>query len=73
MVLGMGLGITFSDILPEPLDSTIAIIFIGIGLIFFLIAKKYVAQPRLGVVKFGMKRKSRKLKTVVVLTINSIV
>ncbi len=44
-----------------------------IGLILFLLGKKFITQPRLGVVKFALKAKSRKLKTVLVLSINSII
>ena len=72
LVLGLGLGMTLSSILPNPIDNFIPFIFIGIGLVFFLTAKKYITQPRLGVVKFGLKRKGRKLKTLIILSINSI-
>lgn len=44
-----------------------------IGFIFFLLGKKYITQPRLGVVKLGIKKKSRKLKTVIGLSINFVV
>ena len=73
LVLGIGMGMTLSSILPNPLDKFIPFIFIGIGLFFFLTAKKYITQPRLGVVKFGLKRKGRKLKTLIMLSINFIV
>jgi hypothetical protein len=72
MILGMGMGLTLSVVLPEPLDSMIGIIFIGIGLIFFLLAKKYITQRRLGYVKFGRQRKDLKIKTVIILFINFI-
>ena len=73
LVLGLGMGMTLSSILPNPLDKFIPFIFIGIGLFFFLTAKKYITQPRLGVVKFGLKRKGRKLKTLIMLSINFII
>ena len=73
LVLGMGIAITLSDIIPDPLNKIIPFIFIGPGLIFFLAAKKYITQPRLGVVKFGLKRKGRKLKIVIGLSINFII
>jgi hypothetical protein len=72
LVLGIGMGITLSDILPKPLDSMIGIIFIIIGLIFFLITKKYITQRRLGYVKFGRQRKDLKIKTVIIFSINFI-
>ena len=73
LVLGLGIGMSLSPVLPNPLDFFITFIFIGIGLFFFLTAKKFITKPRLGVVKFGFKRKGRKLKTLVVLSINLII
>ncbi|MFX0021281.1 MAG: hypothetical protein ACFE9S_03075, partial [Candidatus Hermodarchaeota archaeon] len=73
LVLSIGIGITLSDFLPEPFDSLLPIILMIIGLILFLLGKKYITQPRLGVVKFGFKQKSRKFKTVIVLSINAII
>ena len=72
-VLGLGMGMTLSPVLPNPFNKFIPLIFIGIGLFFFLTAKKYITQPRLGKVKFGFKRKGRKLKTLIVLAINLII
>ena len=43
---------------------------IGLGLAFFILSKKYVIQPRIGTVKFGRKRKVRKLKTALILSVN---
>ncbi|MBA7661574.1 hypothetical protein ES703_69594 [subsurface metagenome] len=73
LVLGLGMGMTLNDILPNPLDKIISFIFFGIGTIFFLTTKKYITQPRLGIVKFGFKQKARKLKTIIVLSINLII
>ncbi|MFW9819579.1 MAG: hypothetical protein ACFFE5_08210 [Candidatus Thorarchaeota archaeon] len=73
LVLSIGIGITLGDLLPEPFDSLLPIILMIIGLILFLLGKKFITQPRLGVVKFGSKQKSRKLKTVIVLCINAII
>jgi len=73
LVLSIGLGITLGDLLPEPFDSLLPIILMIIGLIFFLLGKKFITQPRLGIVKFGFRQKTRKLKTAIVLSINSII
>jgi hypothetical protein len=73
LVLSIGLGMTLGGILPEPLDGIISIIFMVIGLILFLFGKKYITQPRLGMVKLGLKTKTRKIKTVIVLSINLII
>jgi len=66
------MGMSLSPVLPDPFDMFVPLIFIGIGLFFFLTAKKFITKPRLGVVKFGFKRKGRKLKTLIVLSINLI-
>jgi hypothetical protein len=73
LVLSIGIGITLGDLLPEPFDSLLPIFLMIIGLILFLLGKKFITQPRLGVVKFGFKQKSRKMKTVIVLSINAII
>jgi hypothetical protein len=73
LVLSIGIGITLGDFLPEPFDSLLPIFLMIIGLIMFLLGKRFITQPRLGKVKFGFKQKSRKLKTMVVLSINTIV
>ena len=48
-------------------------IIIGLGVLFFILSKKFIIQPRLGFVKFGHKRKTRKLRTVLVLVLNMII
>jgi hypothetical protein len=66
------MGMSLSHVLPDPFDMFVPLIFIGIGLTFFLSSKKFITKPRLGVVKFGFKRKGRKLKTLIILSINLI-
>jgi len=73
LILGLGVGMSISSLLPNHIDMLVPFIFIGIGLAFFLSAKKFITKPRLGVVKFGLKRKGRKLKTLIVLSVNLII
>ena len=73
LILGLGMGMTISSLLPNHIDMLVPFFFIGIGLAFFLPAKKFVTKPRLGVVKFGFKRKGRKLKTLIVLSVNLLI
>ncbi len=68
--LSLTIGVVLDEVLPFPYNSIIAFSIIGLGLIFFFIAKKYVSQPRLGKVKFGLSRIKRKFKTIAVLTVN---
>ncbi|MHA2398561.1 MAG: hypothetical protein ACXADU_06695 [Promethearchaeota archaeon] len=71
--LSLTLGIVLDEVVPAPYNSIISYSVILVGLIFFLIAKKYISQPRLGKVKFGRARIVRKLKTVIILTINFLI
>ena len=58
------------DVLPVPLNILLGPVMIGFGLAFFILSKKYLIKPRIGIVKFGRKRKVRKLRTMVVLSVN---
>jgi len=71
--LSLTLGIVFDEVVPAPFSTIISFSIILIGLIFFLIGKKYISQPRLGKVKFGRARMARKLKTLIILTVNFLV
>jgi hypothetical protein len=67
------LGLTFSKILDEFLPNVSSIIGISIifgGVIFFILCKRFISQPRIGKVKFGQIRIARKAKTILILTIN---
>jgi hypothetical protein len=58
------------EFLPVPLNVLLGPILIGFGLAFFILSKKYLIKPRIGVVKFGPKRKVRKRRTMLVLSVN---
>ncbi len=73
LYLGLTVGMIADVIFPEPFSSLIGYMMIFGGLIFFLIGKKYISEPRIGKVKFGSKRIARKAKTIGVLTINFII
>lgn len=68
--LSLTLGIVLDEILPSPYNIILTFSVIGLGLTFFLFAKKYISQPRLGRVKFGRKRVARKVKIIVIFAIN---
>jgi hypothetical protein len=70
LIASFGPSIAFYDILPIPLNVLLGPLMIGFGLVFFILSKKYVIKPRIGVVKYGRKRKVRKLKTVIILSVN---
>ncbi|MFX1479961.1 MAG: hypothetical protein ACFFCI_17725 [Promethearchaeota archaeon] len=71
--LNLGIGIIFNDILSESLSIIILLTIMGLGLLFFLLGKKFISQPRLGRAKFGRKRTTRKLKTIAILTVNFLI
>jgi hypothetical protein len=68
--LNITIGVILDDILPTPYNLIVMFSIISLGLTFFLIAKKFISEPRLGKVKFGRARIVRKVKTIAVLTIN---
>lgn len=68
--MSFGPSLALHEFLPEPLNILIGPIMIGLGLVFFILSKKFLIQPRIGTVKFGRKRKVRKAKTLVVLSVN---
>ncbi len=70
LIISFGPSISFYDYLPFPINMLIGPIIIGLGLAFFILSKKYLIQPRIGIVKFGRKRKVRKLKTLIIISIN---
>ncbi|MBY9014422.1 MAG: hypothetical protein KGD68_01890 [Candidatus Lokiarchaeota archaeon] len=66
-------SLSLTEILPFPLNVLLGPIMIGFGLAFFILSKKFLIKPRIGVVKFGRKRKVRKRRTMVVLSINIVI
>ncbi len=70
LIASFGPSIALQDFLPDPLNVLLGPIIIGLGLAFFILSKKYLIKPRIGTVKFGRKRKVRKLKTIVILSAN---
>ena len=63
-------NIVLFDLLPIPMNFLLSPIIIGFALAFFILSKKYLIKPRIGTVKYGRKRKIRKMKTGVILSIN---
>ncbi|NVM44535.1 MAG: hypothetical protein HWN79_06440 [Candidatus Lokiarchaeota archaeon] len=63
-------SISLTEILPFPLNVLLGPIMLGFGLAFFILSKKYLIKPRIGAVKFGRKRKIKKLRTMVVLSVS---
>ncbi len=65
-------SIALTEILPVPLNMLLGPIMIGVGLAFFILSKKYLIKPRIGAVKFGRKRKVKKLRTIGVLSVSMV-
>jgi len=72
LIASFGPSIGLHDFLPVPFNILLGPILIGFGLVFFILSKKYLIKPRIGFVKFGRKRKARKLKIIVVLLVNMV-
>lgn len=70
IIISFAPQLSLFDILPIPINVLLGPIIIGFALALFLLSKKYLIKPRIGIVKYGRKRKKRKQKTVFILTIN---
>jgi len=70
LIASFGPSIGLHEILPVPLNILLGPFLIGFGLAFFILSKRYLIKPRIGLVKFGRKRKVRKRRTMVVLSVN---
>ena len=69
------LGFGISPFIEEITGVTYLIsyiILLSLGYIIFYGGKKYITIPRIGNVKFGPKRKSKKIKVVIILAISVI-
>ena len=73
LIASFGPSISLTEILPVPLNVLLGPLMIGFGLAFFMLSKKFLIKPRIGVVKFGRKRKVGKRRTMVVLLINIVI
>jgi len=72
LLASFGPSTALHDILPVPLNILLGPLMIGFGLTFFILSKKYLIKPRIGIVKFGRKRKVRNLRIFVVLSVNQV-
>jgi len=73
LLASFGPSIALQDFLPAPLNVLLGPMMIVLGLSFFILSKKYLIKPRIGTVKYGRKRKVRKLKIVVILSVNVVI
>ena len=72
LLLGGGVNMYLGSIIDSPWIALLFIIYAIIGLSVYLLGKKYITIPRLGVVKFGPKRRAN-LKKLVLITILSVI
>ena len=70
---GVGISASLIDIAPFSFFHILGYLIVIIGLSFFILGKKFITYRRVGKVKFGRKRKSRKLKTIIVLSVNFVI
>ncbi|MFX1384015.1 MAG: hypothetical protein ACFFBP_16380 [Promethearchaeota archaeon] len=70
--IGVGIAWSFIDVAPFSVFNLFGIILIVFGFLFFILGKKFITIPRVGKIKFGRKRKVRKMKTVIILSVNVI-
>ncbi|MDD1777003.1 MAG: hypothetical protein LUQ65_02465 [Candidatus Helarchaeota archaeon] len=65
-------AMAFYDIIPTPINSFVGIFGTLIGAVFFLIGKRVIYVPRMGMAKYGKKGKAR-TKWFLIITIIAVV
>ena len=73
LYMGIGVASSFIDVAPFSFFHLLGYFIVICGLIFFIGGKKFITYPRVGKIKFGRKRRVRKLKTVLILSINFVI
>ena len=71
--VGVGIAWSFIDVAPFSIYNLFGIMLIVFGFLFFILGKRFITYPRVGKIKFGRKRKVRKLKTIIVLSVNLVI
>ena len=73
LFVGMGINAFFSDFVPR-LMNIFGFFIVGIIAVMpLLLGKKYIVSPRIGVIKFGPKRKALKKKFILFSVINTLI
>ena len=73
MFIGMGINAFFSDFVPIFMNILGFIIVGIIAILPVFIGKKYIVAPRVGMIKFGAKRKAQKKKVLIFSLINTMI
>jgi len=73
LYMGVGIASSFIDVAPFSFFHLLGYLIVICGLIFFIGGKKFITYPRVGKIKFGRKRKVRKLTTLFILSINFVI
>jgi len=73
LYIGIGIASSLIDVAPFSFLHFLGYLIIIFGLIFFIGGKKFITYPRVGKIKFGRKRKVRKLKSLLILSINFVI
>ena len=70
---GMGINSAFYDYVPLPINL-LGILIVGIvSVLPILLGRKFIVAPRIGIIKFGPKRKAQKKKIIVFIAINTLI
>ncbi len=69
LFIGIGLLISLTETLPRILVYGLFGTIIVLDLVLFLGGKRLLTVPRIGIIKIGQKRKAKKMKFVLILTV----
>jgi hypothetical protein len=73
LFVGMGINSFFYDFVSRPVNILGFFIVGIIAVMPLLLGKKFIVKPRIGIIKFGPKRKAQKKKIIVFSLINTLI
>ena len=71
--LGMSFNTLLYDLIPLPMNFLVILIVGIVAVLPLFLGKRYIVTPRVGIIKFGPKRKAQKKKIFVFFIINTMI
>ncbi|NHJ39547.1 MAG: hypothetical protein FK731_05890 [Asgard group archaeon] len=66
--IAFGIGSAAYDYLPNPINSLLGPLIFLLGFIGFLLAKRFIIYPRIGIIKHKAKQRKRLILPIIILT-----
>lgn len=69
VMIAFGIGMLVSDRIPDPMDGLLGFIIYLAIFIPLVFIQMFITKPRLGVAKFGLKRKRKSMVVIAIVTV----